>query len=408
MAKSSCRNSAERPRSLAPALASAALTGALAVGAMAVPCAQQGPAAAASALLQQAAEAEATGRIDVALDRLYTLQLEHPRTSDALIARTPLARLLILQGDLPSAALQAQALRDDSPPESPQRQATLDFATLVARRLRAKSPSAMYGAPDALAASGLAKLDEPTALMFESSGALLLVDQGDKRVYRILGGTTTTLNVAQEPTAAAPAGSTLIVGGKNGLTASPAGAPLPATGTWGGKARAVKKIRSVAANSRGDLFVVDRDYDGLLRCAAGATSCAPWGPPGKLRVVKIGPSDLVVTLLDKPNVVRVVDPAGKLLTAIGPSIGATQLKTTVDVEMDHAYSLYVLDGDLRRVDIVALRVGADGRTSAESIGTIAIPTEGERAIKNPSALAVSPDGTIVVAGKGTSQLLRFR
>jgi hypothetical protein len=408
MAKWSCRSFAEGRPSRTARLASVALTGALTLGATGAIGAQQAPAATASGLLQQAAEAEASGQIDAAIDRLYTVQLERPRTPEAMSARASLARLLVLQGDLPSALLQAQALRDEAPPDSPQRQAMLDLTTLMARHLRTTTPSSMYGAPETQAARGLTNLDEPTALMFEPSGALLLVDQGNNRIYRIAGESTTTLNVTQEPTAATPFGTAVIVGGKNGLTAAPAGPPLPTSGTWNGKARPVRKIRSVAANSRGDLFVVDRDYDGLLRCAAGATSCAPWGPPGKLRVVKVGPSDLVVTLTDKQNIVRVVDPAGKLLTTVGPSIGAARLQATVDVDVDRAYCLYLLDGDLRRVDIVALRIGPDGRTSAEPIGTVTIPAEGQRAIKDPSALAVSPDGTVVVAGKGTSQLLRFR
>ena len=119
----------------------------------------------------------------------------------------------------------------------------------------------------------------------------------------------------------------------------------------------------MAVNSKGDLFLVDREYDGLLRCAAGATTCAPWSAPGKLRTVKVGPSNFVVTLDDKQQVVRVFDDTGKLVTSLGPMFGTTKLEKISDVAIDSAYALYLLDTDLRRVEVGALRTQGDGRIS---------------------------------------------
>ena len=50
----------------------------------------------------------------------------------------------------------------------------------------------------------------------------------------------------------------------------------------------------------------------------------------------------------------------------------------------------------------------DGRISAEPVGSVTIPVEGDRAIKNPTALMVSSSGAILVAGKSVPRLLRFR
>jgi hypothetical protein len=88
--------------------------------------------------------------------------------------------------------------------------------------------------------------------------------------------------------------------------------------------------------------------------------------------------------------------------------GTTKLEKISDVAIDSAYALYLLDADLRRVEVGALRTQGDGRISVEPVGGMAIPTEGDRAIKNPTALMVSASGAVLVAGKSVPRLLRFR
>jgi len=375
----------------------------------------------APSLLAQARQAEAAYQFDLALDRLYVLEIEQPRTPDALAGRLQLARLLALANDLPAAMLQCQTLRDELPAAGPgaqagsndrARQQALDFATSLARRLRIRNAgTAFYGAPEAFAPRGLPQVDDPTGLIDAGDGSLLVVDQGADKLFRITGDAATPIASAgvQDPNAAAPIGEGAIaIGTKNGLVSLPPGKTVPATGTWGGKPHPVKRARAMAVNSKGDLFIVDREYDGLLRCAAGSAACAPWGPVGKLRTVKVGPSDFVVTLDDKQQVVRVIDDAGRTVTSVGPMFGATKLEKIADVAIDGAYAVYLLDSDLKRIEVGALRAQSDGRISAEPVGSVTIPIEGDRAIKNPTALFVSPSGTILVAGKSVPRLLRFR
>src|SRR5260221_8720440 len=132
----------------------------------------QAPAAsAASTLLKQARDAEAAYQFDVAIDRLYTLQLEQPRTSDAISGRLQLARLLTLVNDLPAAMLQAQAISDEPSATAPQRAGALDLATAAGRRLR--SVAMQYKATENAASKGLVELKEPTAIMPEQGGSFL-------------------------------------------------------------------------------------------------------------------------------------------------------------------------------------------------------------------------------------------
>jgi len=403
------------------ACAHCVLVASLALAGGVSPLRAQAPTATAPSLLAQARQAEAAYQFDLALDRLYALEIEQPRTPDALAGRLPLARLLALANDLPAAILQCQTLRDELPVPAAgaagadvnrARQQALDLATALARRLRIKNAGTVfYGAPDVVSARGLPPLDEPTGIVDALDGSILVVDQGADKLFRITGDAAAPIASAgiQDPSAAAPLGDGAIaVGTKNGIVAVPPGRTVPATGTWGGKPHPIKRARAMAANSKGDLFIVDRDYDGLLRCAAGASACAPWSVPGKLRTVKVGPSDLVVTLDDKQPIVRVFDDGGKLVTSVGPMFGATRLEKVADVAIDSAYAIYLLDADLKRVEVGALRTQGDGRISVEPIGGVTIPVEGDRAIKNPTALTVSPSGAILVAGKSVPRLLRFR
>src|SRR5205085_2888071 len=110
----------------------------------------------------------------------------------------------------------------------------------------------------------------------------------------------------------------------------------------------------------------------------------------------------------KQQVVRVFDDTGKLVTSIGPMFGTTKLEKIADVAIDAAYAIYLLDVDLRRVEIGALRMQSDGRIGAEPVGGIAIPVDGDRPIKNPTALMVAPSGAVLVTGKSATRFLRFR
>ena len=149
--------------------------------------ARQSPRDSIDSMLAQAHIDEASGTYDAALDRLYTLELEHPRTPAAVAGRTDLARLLALRGDLPSAILQAQAFRNESTDEA-DRKRMLDFSTIIARRLRSKTPSSLLAASDLITVRGLMDTDEPTGLVVLPDGAFLLVDSGAKRLYRVEPG----------------------------------------------------------------------------------------------------------------------------------------------------------------------------------------------------------------------------
>lgn len=361
-------------------------------------------------LLQQAIAAEGAGELQAAVDRLYTLLLERPHSPDAPPARLLLARLLVLTGDVSAAVLQCQAFRNDPDAPKADKAASLDLATTLARRLRGRPGASPYLSMDAAGTRGLQGVDTPSAIEVETSGTFLVVDEGEKRVYRVgPDGATVIAAALREPTAAAvmPDG-TLVVGARDGLVTVPGNAPVARTATDRGRPKEIKRIRSVAVNSKGDLFVVAREIDGLLRCAASGGPCVAWGTNAKLRAVKVGLGDLVYALSDSQQAVQVFNDSAKAVATVGPVIGGTRTEKIGDIAVDHAYGLYLLDTDLKRVHVIALRSTGGSALAVEAVGNVPIPTEGDRALRNPSAIGVTPSGALLVAGRSAALLLRFQ
>ncbi len=362
---------------------------------------------AAGSLLDQAFRAEAALRFDLATDRLYQIVVEQPSGADAWRARARLATLLALAGEWPSALLECQTLRNEVPADHALRQPAFDLATLLARRLRASASRGYLSGASGLAVRGWASSDEPTHIDVAPSGNVLLTDSGQGRAYAITAGAATLVPAGQDVTAAAfmPDGR-MVTADKTGIAIGGA-RPAFFSGTWGGKARQMKKTRALAALSTGDLLVIDKDYDGLLRCKVDGT-CVVWGPPGKLRTVAVGASDFVFVLDDKQQAVRVLDATGRVLAGIGPIQGGVKFGEIVDIAVDRAYGLYILDKQTRRVDVLALRTDRANGVSVVSIGAAMVPSEGEAGVKTPSAIGVMPDGSVVIAGRASARLLRFQ
>jgi hypothetical protein len=362
-------------------------------------------------LLEQAAAAERDLRVGAAVDRLYQLLVEHPGTADSTAARLRLGRLLALSGQLPQAVLQSQLLRDELPLGDPRREEALALSTVLQRRLRTgRVPAAPYfSVIEPVSARGVPAIDEPRAILFEGEERFLLHDEGAGRVYRIAPESGGAVPAPPEPTAIATAtGGILFVVGKTGLAAVPPGRTSQLSATWGGRARQLKKVRSMAALPDGGLLVIDRDYQGLLRCQPAGAACAPWGPAGKYRVVRVGPTAWVYLLEDGGEVVRVIDAAQRQIAVVGPTVGGAKLEEVVDVALDGSHGLYMLDAGPKRVYVVHFGLGPDGRIAPLLTAFTALPQQGDRVVKNPSAIGVSPSGSLYVAGKSSSRLMRFR
>jgi hypothetical protein len=360
-----------------------------------------------AALIGSALAAERDGRFAAAIEDLYRLVREHPRSGEALRGRLRLAQLLALSGQLNAALLQCQEVRDVTGSSGPERQEAIDLSTTLVRELRAKSVrSGYFPSIAASALRGLDKLDEPTALVVGAGGSMVVADRGRKRVYGVNGGAITTLASANNPTAATLlADGTLAVADKNGLLL--AGNRSTLTGSWGGRTRDLDDVRSIAANSRGEFFVVDGSYNGVLRCG-GSGACEPFGVAEKARTVKVGVSDYVYILDDGDSMVRVFDQNGAPVATVGPQIGTARLRDVRDIAVDKAYGIYLLDVDSKSVQVARLRLMEDGRLRAVPVTAARIPESETSGLERPYAVGVSADGAVFVVGRSSSRMVTLQ
>jgi hypothetical protein len=236
----------------------------------------QGPAAPpsrASEVMARAVRAESEHRFDAAMAGYYEILMEHPRDPAMAQARLSLAGLLALSGRLPSALLEANGAMAASAGEA-QRDAA-HRATLLTRRVRAQTGATLLPTVGKLEIAGLPSLDEPSSLVFDRAGGFVIVDRGAGRAFQVAaGGASMSAIAGQDITAVFPTAAGNLMSSKNGVTR---GSSVPGAwiGTWGGKARAVKKVESFAPLSNGDVLVVDKDYDGVLTCVVAKGSCLP-------------------------------------------------------------------------------------------------------------------------------------
>ena len=359
--------------------------------------------------LEQAARAGAEMRLDAGAALLARVFIEQPGDPEAWRARLPLARLLALGGDTAGALLQCQGLRNAVAADHPAQREALDLASVLARRLRT-GLTPMYFSQAALAGPrGIPAMNEPTAVALDLKGRYLAVDAGAGRAYLVTGDTATMVGAAEQIDAGTllPDGTTVLAS-KNGI-ATGSGKPVLYSTTVQNRPRPLRKIRSLASTSTGDLLVADRDADGLLRCKAGTTTCATWGPPGRVWTVKVGVLDSVYLLDDRQETVRALDASGRLVAAAGGAQAAPdRLQGLVDIAVDAAYGVYLLDKD-KRIHVLLLHAAAAGKPAAlDRLATYLLPADEPRAIKYPASLVVFPDGSVLVAGRSTARFLRLQ
>jgi hypothetical protein len=352
----------------------------------------QAPAVPAAAAAEKA---EADLQFDAAAAKLYRIIEEDPRAADVPALRLRLARLLAITGETGRALLQAQQAKEQG--ADPLRAEATNLTTLLARRLRATA--VFLPASTALPVRGLPSLDSPSAIDIHGNESLV-ADEGAGRAFRISGDVATPLPNVPDLSAAAylPDGG-IVSSGKQGLAIG----ATTFSGTWGGKPRQVHKVRAIAAVGPDELVIVDRDYDGVLRCQVAKASCVPWGVPGKARTVKVGASGFVYVLDDHEEAVRVLDRNGRPVAAVGGQ--GSQKLNAIDIAVDSAHGLYVLDRQTRRVEAYLLRSTGAGALSIVPLAGAAVRQD---LVKNPAALGITADGSVLVAGRGEPRLVKLQ
>jgi tetratricopeptide (TPR) repeat protein len=179
---------------------------------------------------------------------------------------------------------------------------------------------------------------------------------------------------------------------------------VPLSATVGGKAKALKKLRSLAVDGRGDLYILDQDA-GLFSCSpgAGASPTLTAIIPTKGRLIRIDPRGNFYLLAEDQRSILVLTREGKTITTVSPASTTGKQPSIEYFALDTLNHIYILDS--ASIQIFAMNDASAGLDKAK---ISAIPLDPRPYFKNLRVLAVSATGEMAVTGKNEDNWVLFR
>lgn len=182
------------------------------------------------------------------------------------------------------------------------------------------------------------------------------------------------------------------------------GALAPLAVTVAGKSKALKKLRSLAVDWQGDVFLLDMDQ-GLFAgspTAGGALSLRAIAPT-RGRLLRIDPRGNLFVLSEDQRSIAVLSREGKQIAAVAPASASGKQPEIEYFALDLLNHLYVLDS--ASIQIFAMNESGTGLEKT-NISTIALDPRPQ--YKNLKVLAVSSTGEMVTTGKNEDNWVIFQ
>ena len=307
------------------------------------------------------------------------------------------------RGNAPSAARRFQRALAVSPLPTLYG-STRDFLAVTYRFAR-PTPGAVGDIFDDVAVSRLAGtqgLKDPHSLLFHLD-KFILIDREQVLSLSADGKVTETKPVKKIEDFAIAAGGRFYYLADDAIDLG-TGTWTPLTTTIGGKPKALKKLRSLAVDERGDILILDQDA-GLFfgSPAAASTLSLTEIAPVRGRLVRIDRRGNIYILSMDQRSIAVVSREGKSLTTVSPtSIGGKEPSIEY-FALDALNHIYILDPT--SIQIFAMN---DGSAGLEKAKAGIIPLDPRPHFKNLRVLAVSATGEMVVTGKNEDNWVLFR
>lgn len=249
-----------------------------------------------------------------------------------------------------------------------------------------------------------AQLKEPQALVAQE-GRFLLVDR--EAVLSVAPeGKVLEAKAAREikDLAVAPSGKAYTL--TEDFIDLGSGAPTRLTHLVGGKAKPLNKMRSVAVDAMGDLYIQDKDA-GIFRGSPKAGAALEMTPVSPMRgeLLRIDRRGRLFLLTSEQRTVAVLGRDGQQLASISPAVPPGKKPSIEHFALDGIGNLYILDSESASVQIFALR---DGGAALETVPIASIPLEQSPAFKNLRVVAVSASGELALAGKNEDSWILYR
>jgi TolA-binding protein len=306
-----------------------------------------------AALAATGAALERQGKFQEAVDSYFQVIVDHPRSEWTARARLGIGRSYVRQGDAVEAMTQFQEVRNTNP-DTRESESALDWLTLLFRLYGSKmlGQGVSFHRDPGFNPALQDKLKDVVGLRISESGIHVL--ERDKK--RLLTFDRTGKLARTQPAAdpyglfVDPRGEIVIANDKALLVE---GKPVTFSVATEKGPKPLEKIRCAARDRLGDLFVYDGDQKKLLRFSPAGDLIGPFpdSSPREILVIELDSVGNIVVLDEKERDVLVYAPDGKTVSRIQTAKGQWALKKAVDIAIDPAGYLYVLDQDEGKIAV---------------------------------------------------------
>jgi len=176
--------------------------------------------------------------------------------------------------------------------------------------------------------------------------------------------------------------------------------------TWvsAGKTKTLGKLRSLAVDADGTVFVLDQEA-GLLRGTPGTGPAIAMTPVAQARgrLLRMDRRGILYVLASDQRSVMIFSHDGKPLLTVSPAVAAGKEPSIEYFALDSLNHLYILDQ--ASIEILSVNNGDRG---IEKVSLATVPLDQRPAHKNLRVIAVAADGSVSVTGKNEDNWVVFR
>jgi TolA-binding protein len=296
---------------------------------------------------------ERQGKFEDAVDAYFQVIVDHPRSEWAAGARLGVGRSFVRQGDPMEAMAQFQEVRNGHP-ETREAESALDWLTLLFRFYGTKmlGQGVSFRRDSGFNPVLRDKLEDVVAVRVSASGIHVL-ERDKKRIMTFdRSGKLSGSQQAVEPYGlfVDPRGE-LVVANDRAVVVE--GKPVTFAVPSEKGPKPLEKIRMAVRDRLGDIYVYDEDQKKLLRYSGGTDLAGPFpdANPRELLTIDMDAVGNLVLLDKRDRDVSVFGPEGRLVARIQTQKGEWGLKKAVDVAIDPAGYLYVLDEEEAKIAV---------------------------------------------------------
>ena len=344
---------------------------------------------------------ERQGKFQHAVDAYFQVIVDHPGSDWSAGAQLGVGRSSVRQGAAMEAMAQFQEVRNNYP-DSIEAKEALNWLTLLYR---------FYGAPSlgqavnfrrdpAFRVALADKFKDVKAVRISASGIHVL-ERGRKRVITFdrTGKLAGTKGVVDPYGLAVDPRGQLVIASSKGVVieGQPKAFNVPAED---GPER-LEKIRAAARDRLGEVYIFDEKRKNVLRFNDNGELLGAFPDNNKREVLalEVDTRGNLVMLVKSDRSVHVYNPAGRTLAHITTKKGKLNLKKAVDIALDPAGYLYILDQDLAQIAVFDASYKFLTMLTAQNLGG--------GALSKPSSLDVDASGDLYVYDDKEKALIRL-